>query len=615
MSSLKPVILVGLAGAFIAACIDTSADEGPVPPRLCEVDADCDRAAGEVCDQGICWGGPPAGVQFAALLVPPAERDDLVPTEIPLLSLGTAGEAAELGFAPTVVLSGRVVIAGAQAPSVAAQIRINRASAIKGGPAYTRTLVAQPGLGPGEIAFAVSLPRLADGEPGYDVRVLPDDGTLADPLGERAPADLAPPLKLGFAGVSDLQGVELVLGEPQQLKRVDGQVVDAAARGMAGMRVTALGRFTAEGPLERASSRATTDDGGWFTLWVPRDVVDDRYELVVRPPTGVVAPTLRQHNLELPDPDGDEPLDLGVVVMPSFPASARYTLPVRAAAPAGGLGPVEGAEVRVSTTLLTGDGVASGGLTAEYSTSGVTDASGSVSLELIPGGTRLREYQVSVQPLASSSAAAIYGAPLAVGLPGVDGGVLSPVSLGFRVPVTGRVVSHAGVPVAGAAIAAAPYLAYRWGLDLERQAVLDDLHFPTATTDDNGRFAFWLDRTLLGQAAAYDIQIVPPPASLAPRWSVRGITLSAERGNEVGVDLGPLELPEAAFARARAVDAQGVPVSSAELKVYEIASDTSVCEGATLPDPDAECYPPPLLRQVTQTDPQGRAVLVLPDPH
>jgi hypothetical protein len=264
--------------------------------------------------------------------------------------------------------------------------------------------------------------------------------------------------------------------------------------------------------------------------------------------------------------------------------------------------------------LLANGDQASGSTTAEFATSGVTDSAGNVTLELIPGGTSLRQYEVSVQPLASSSAAAVYAAPLAVGPPGVAGGVLAPVLLGLRVPVTGRVVSHAGEPVASAAIAATPHLAYRWALDLERQAVLDDLQFPTATTDEGGRFVLWLDRNLLGVPAAYDLNIAPPPASMAPRWTVRGLELGAARSSEVGVDLGAVALPEASFARAWVLDADGEPVPAAEVKVYEIANDTSVCEGANLPVPATECYPPALLRQVTQADESGRAMLVLPDP-
>src|SRR5678816_211888 len=74
-----------------AACIDVP--DGPAPE--CKATADCDRAAGEVCEDGTCWGNPPPG-PFAALVSPPKEHlDDLVSREIedlPIPDFGWIGD-------------------------------------------------------------------------------------------------------------------------------------------------------------------------------------------------------------------------------------------------------------------------------------------------------------------------------------------------------------------------------------------------------------------------------------------------------------------------------------------------------------------------------------------
>ena len=60
-----------LAVCLLASAGCLSVPEGPIPQ--CETSADCDRAHGEVCEEGVCWGNPPAG-PFAAIVSPPSER-------------------------------------------------------------------------------------------------------------------------------------------------------------------------------------------------------------------------------------------------------------------------------------------------------------------------------------------------------------------------------------------------------------------------------------------------------------------------------------------------------------------------------------------------------------
>src|SRR5262249_34698510 len=65
---------------LLAGCLEVP----KAPGQECATNSDCNTAAGEVCDEGVCWGNPPTGM-FAATVSPPAVREELVATEIPLL--------------------------------------------------------------------------------------------------------------------------------------------------------------------------------------------------------------------------------------------------------------------------------------------------------------------------------------------------------------------------------------------------------------------------------------------------------------------------------------------------------------------------------------------------
>jgi hypothetical protein len=621
MRRLQPPahVLSGTAAlALFASCINTNIGGGGTPPPMCETNLDCDHGAGEICDDGICWGAPPEGVTFAAILLPPGGRDDLVPTEISQLSIDREGNVGNLRFADLITVSGRVVLAADPAESVAAQLRVRRPPRIPGGPAYSRTVIANPGAEPGERGFELRLPRLEAGEEPYQIVVLPDDGTLADATTLGIPAELAPPLHLEVSGDADQRKVELVLGDSDQVKAAAGRVVDAAGRGLKGVRVFARGQWDPNGELERVSSTATAGANGEFALFIPRGMAIQKYELVVRPAPGVIAPTLRKPGVEILDPTepAAEPQTLLDLTMPSHPSGALYKIPIRGPGPSGGIIPSGGAEVRFTTLLL--DASEPGntdGVTAQFTASGVTDNEGQVVLELIPGGTENRLYHVTVQPLATAEHGTVSDLPFLVGPPSPTGdiSVLPDIKLSFRVQVSGVLLAQGTEPARGAAIATRASTAFRWGLNLELQSALDDFRFPTSTTGDDGRFVLWLDEQLFGANAAYDIEIFPAAATRAPRWSLHNITL-ADRSVPQSLDMGMVSLPRASFARGSVVSATGDKVTGAELHVYEISADFEACSGATLPSGMKNCHPPALLRDASRSGDDGRAVIVLPAP-
>jgi hypothetical protein len=608
-------VVVSLSALALAVgCIDTSTVGPDDAPPMCEIDSDCDDASGEICDDGVCWGDPPADTAFAAIIVPPDGRDDLVASEIPELVIDLDGTVDGLVFADFVRLSGRVTLAADSTTSIAAQIRVRRASRIPGGPTYSRTVIAQANVAYSELAFDLELPRLSAGDSPYEVTIIPDDGTLAEAGVLGIPSDLAPPVRFLFDGTESLTNAEWALGDQSQMKLVAGRVVDAAERGLAGMKVVARGRWTIDGPIERASSSASTGEDGEFAIWIPMSMEDQTYELVVRPPVGTVAPTLRKSNVFIPDPkDVVVPVEIDELVMPSFPAGARYEIPIRGAAPEGGYSAVEGAEVRVTTFLLDPAAQGETGLIAFYSASGVTDAMGNVQLDLIPGGTTNRAYLVSVLPLPTSSQSAAFERPVLVGPPSAGVSVLQQLVLEFRVPVHGVLMNDGGLPVSGAAVSARATTAYKWSFSPELQDELNDFRFPTATTDEGGGFVIWLDNSLLGVNAQYDLEFVPSASAQAPRWSIHGIDVTS-RGTEGGVELGAVALPPASFARGDVMSSMGELIAGATVNLYEISTDTTACDSANHPDDNGMCYPPALLRHVAQSDENGRVVLVLPDP-
>ncbi len=601
---------------FAVACIEAGGDDTIDLPPMCEADVDCDQAQGEICDVGICWGDPPDDLSFGAIIVPPEGRDDLVASEVPELIIEDDGTVEGLVFSDFVVLSGRITLATTTTASIAAQIKIRRPSRIQGGPAYSRTIIAGADVLNGELAFEIRLPKLGPSDTPYQVEIIPDDGTLSDPGTDATPADLAPPLRFSFQGDHDLIGAEWALGDPEQMKLVAGRVVDAAARGLGGMKVFARGRWTFEAATERVSSSGVTDEEGFFAIWIPRAMEDWDYEIIVRPPPGTVAPTLRKQGVFVPDPMDLFPVEIEDLTMPSFPAGARYEIPIRADAPEGGIVPVEGAEVQITTILLDpADQSLNNGVVAFYTTSGITDAMGNVQLDLIPGGADNRPYFVSVSPLPTAEFGAVYAEPVLVGPPNAEASiaVLPDVRLSRRVPVSGSLRSHDGTPVAGAAVAAKPDIAYKWSLDPALQIELDNFRFPTATTDDDGLFVIWLDDSLLGVSAAYSLEFVPGALSQVPRWTVTGIDVEARDDGE-GMELGDVQLPPAAYARGEVMTLNGELIVAAEVTLFEISTDNDPCNSAYRPDEDGVCFPPALLRHVSQSDENGVATLVLPDP-
>src|SRR5690606_19155586 len=118
--------------AGLSACIIGTGPEDRAV--MCESTADC--SGPEVCDLGVCWGDPPDTSSFAAVLIPPAGRPELAPTELTNISISPEGRIAGLEFGATVQLRGRITIACGENQTeacgdsalVPAQITVERAA-------------------------------------------------------------------------------------------------------------------------------------------------------------------------------------------------------------------------------------------------------------------------------------------------------------------------------------------------------------------------------------------------------------------------------------------------------------------------------------------------------
>lgn len=614
---------LAIAAALLAsACID-SVDDGNAD--MCDETADCDVEAGEVCDDGVCWGDPPEGVSFAAVLVPPDDRTDLPVAAIQTLSIAEDGTIVGLDFPPAVQVSGRVLLAcppiemdpdpvydcGPER-SVGAQITIEGVSPFVGGPVLSRTIAAAGALGPGEVAFSFLLPR--DPAAEYRITITPDDTAGGATM---APGEIAPPRQLTITADDDRQ-VDWVLGDPDELKTIRGCVENVVGDGApyAGMHVQALGRWSQLSPVTRASSRSYTDEAGCFTLRVPIKMLDE-FDIVVQPAPGAVLPTLQLRGEFVRDPiEGElvEHIIEPALVMPSAPAPTSFRLPVEALGSAGGQEPVPGAAVKLTTVFPLPDTETRDvevTFTAEAVTSALeADEPGVAELELYPGSEENRVYAVQVVPPPDSQFQSAFALEVPVGVGG-EGQVLQPVALNRRAALTGMALTSVGEPLESAPVEASASSSLKLSVEsAEVGAILDQLQFPSATTDEGGSFLVWVDRELAGQVATYDIDVRPAPfSSEAPSWTFEDIAVPAEGES---VDLGHLVLPEASYARGIVRDRRGQPVAGAELRLYQLGA-ADYCT-RVLEIGDADCEPPAHLRGIWASDESGTVKVVLPDP-
>jgi len=393
----RSLLALGAPLLLASACID-------VPdglPSECKSTSDCNSAAGEVCEDGTCWGNPPPG-PFAALVSPPKEHlDDLVSREIQELPIPDFGWIGDISLDQPVTFSTNL-LAVCPPPidctaKLTASIRVSRPSLFAGGPGFRAEQTATIN---GDTADLV-LPRTRPNtDQPYTITVVPED------TGPGSSAEVVPPMRFTLAIPDSSTNNVLDIGA-NELPQIDGTVQTAAGVGLAKYRVVALGRWDTQSAPAEVSTVFYTGSDGKFTLHLSPDLPLN-VELIARPyeegdtrPTfhlGGVAPTGGAGKLLV------EPALLGKEV--------KTDVSITGVADNGEVVPLVGAHVLVSALVPAAQQGAS------FTTSdldSITDDKGIATFLLRDGGAIAGMYKASVIPPASSLSGVVFEQPLRPG--------------------------------------------------------------------------------------------------------------------------------------------------------------------------------------------------------
>ncbi len=582
--------LAFLALALATGCL--SVPDGPASE--CSSSSDCDRATGEVCEEGTCWGNPPSGV-FAAVISPPSDRKDLVPKELTQVVITEAGWLNDLQLEVPVMVSGRIEAVCAppllcDRTSLGATITVTRSSQFHGGPGF-KTVVSSESGAPGS-SFEVSLPRTNENDAHYTLTVIPD-GRGAEPfVGPPTPAQLVPPLRLDLAVGSTITAKTITLGA-LDLPSIDGTVVSSAGVGLAQYRVAALGHWELGAPMTEVSTVDYTGSDGKFRVLLSKDLVGP-VELVARPYGDTLAPTLHLGGLAS---TGTLSRTLTQPQPQAVGAKANFSVKIMGVIDGGGgVVPVSGARVKVEGLLAP---VQMGGATATFLAEATTDDTGIAKLDVLDGAIK-DSYKLDVVPPASSSVGVMFAHPMTS---------LAPMSiiLTSRIPIRGHVVDIHGDPLKDVSVTARPSLRFIWSLDDAAQSFLSAI--PVATTvTSTGAFVLWVDPTVAGTWGHYDLVFEPAFKSRAPTWVEPDIEIP--RTDVDSVLLPEVRLPDAAFVHGMVSDGYGAPILESEVKIFRL--DTSLALCSEVSHAPASCPIPAVLQGRGASDDNGLVRLTLP---
>lgn len=572
--------------------------EVPDPDRpMCKTTADCD--AGELCDEGVCWGNPPAGM-FAAVVSPPSQRSaDLVSREVLALPISGDGWIEAVHLEGAVSFKGRLqaqcdVMMPCEGRMLGATITVTRPSVFQGGPGFRKVVT----VGADADTFEINVPATRPDDPMYTITVVPDGRDAPGPGGSLA--QLVPPLQTRIAIPASASGNLLELGGPG-LPRVTGSVTTAGGGPLAGYRVVALGRWEPEQAPTEVSTVDFTGADGAYAIALSRGLVGD-VELVARPFNLPPRPELRL---------GGIPAPLGainkVLAVPGSTTGAERLVEIIVdhKDTGGEIAPVSGARVRIAGSVATGANAS-----VRFAAEGTTNDAGVVRLTLLDTEQLEESYRLSVIPPPSSKASALFAKPYAVQASTAQ-------RLGTRIAITGAVHGADGHAMADVSVTARPSVRFLWNLEPGSQAFLGEIPTATVVTPDTGEFVLFVDHALTngtgGQPSTvwghYDLTFEPTKKARAPSWTRTGVELPRDAAQST-LALGPIGLPDAAYVRGHVFDNENAHVEGAEVKLYQVQIDGALCLETRF-EPQS-CPIPPLLLGRAASDPDGVARLTLP---
>lgn len=584
--------LFATAGLGLAACL--SAPEGPAP--MCHSTSDCDRAHGEVCEEGVCWGDPPPG-PFAAVVSPPSSRQDLVAREIPQLAIPDFGWLGDLSLEAPVLFTGKLVafcpppLVACDPTPLAGTVTVVRPSQFRGGPGFQTVVNVAAG-----DSFAIPVRRTQPNDDPYTVTIVPD---ATRQMTGRSAAEIVPPRRMQVSVADNLALQTIGLGGAD-LPTISGTLRDGSGAGLASYRVSALGHWDPTEPAVEVSTVDYTDAAGAFSVTLSDQLVGT-VDLVARPVSATgggpapTAPAIRLGSLDATTSASHDltlPGNLGNLM--------QLGLTIQGLDETGAVVPVAGAQVSITGTLT--DALTS----FTVSDVEIADGMGRVSLSVLDGDALTSAYRVSITPPAGSK---------------LGGGVFdqklssTQVRLPPRLALRGKLM-YGGQPLANATITARPSLRFLWALDASAQVFVASLPPATYTTKDGGEFLLWVDPNVATIWGYYDLVIEPSAGSRAPGFVLpefaipRNPTLDAVTVGYPSATASSVQLPESSFIHGRITGPDGTPVEGAEAKVYEVSTQLALCsEVAHAP---ASCPIPAGLQARNTSDDDGTVRLTLP---
>jgi hypothetical protein len=558
LASLSLVVAVG--------CIETTPP--PADPIECTTDAECNTGAGEVCDDGVCWGNPPT-TMYAAVLGPSAEYASIAAqTEVASVLFSPDGWFGD-GVTGGLTLVDAMRVSGqVKAPCppvlnectgyliVPGTIKWSRESSVPGLPVLnvqaTMSGVTSNGSSGG---FEVYLPR-PPGPTTYTVTFSPS----TTPLGAGLPsaANLLPPLRATVTvNAADAPGAVRDFMFGTNVRTISGRISQPGTTALGGWRVHAeAGDGTVAGAMVLASNVVITEPDGDFTLTVADgpSIVD-----LVFVPGNLAGSDAEPPRVRLRDHVVTSPLP-ATLAMPKLERIIASPVHVEGTNGSGDQVDVPGASVVGRLDQLIG------GVYLQHQATTTTAASGLGSLQILLGTTtQPLHYELDVLPGPLSEMASAYGLDVDV----ADTVPTPDVRLPRGRPIVGTVLDEHGFGVAGATVTAAVSGSSLCALSSEDLRVARGLAPVGSTTDSKGEFTVFVDPDFAGTPLTYDILVEPAAGTWAPRWSFPDQAPTS--------DHRVLWLPEAAHVRAQVYEPGAAPAPDTQVTLHEVTDKPPPC--------------------------------------
>ena len=165
------------------------------------------------------------------------------------------------------------------------------------------------------------------------------------------------------------------------------------------------------------------------------------------------------------------------------------------------------------------------------------------------------------------------------------------------------------MPAGKLSVTAQPSLRFTWSELDPAAAFLAEIPAPTAVTTAAGDFVVYVDLAIDGVWGHYDLTFDAPAGTARASFTLPDIELPRV-GTLTTLNLPDTHLPDAARLHGTLVDPNHLAVSGGELRIFQIATNTSLCGEVIYPP--ANCVIPAQLIGHAASDDTGTLELALP---